>query len=151
MIVGEADDAVALLDNVLNRSGQDSIAEHQLHSDARALSGLYQRFPGVEIVLAEQKQLDQRLLPSLDVSVQTGGNDLGVVDDEHVVRFQIINDIEEMLVCDLAACTVKHHQTGVITLLHRMLCDQLLGKIVKEVRGAKRGFWKLIDNGLIHV
>ena len=81
-VIGKTDDAVSLLDHVNDLSVKLSLAKLQLHSDARALSWLYQALPRVGFSLSQKEKLDQSLLSSAHVSVNTRGDDLGIIDHQ---------------------------------------------------------------------
>ena len=103
-------------------------------AEAGALAGLHQTLPGVGRPLTEQEQLDPRFGSALGMAVQAGGDDLGVVDDQHVTLADVVENIVKMLVVNGLRLSVQHHETGVIPLLHGMLGDQLLGEVVEEIR-----------------
>ena len=130
----ELDEAVALLYHVHYLSRQHSLAEHHAVARAGSLTGLDQALPGVGSPLAEQQQLDPRFGPALGVAVEAGGDDLGVVDDQDVLGSDVVENIEKVLVVNGFRFSVQYHEAGVIPQLLGVLGDELLGKMVEEVR-----------------
>ena len=94
----KADEAVTLLHDVRDLTGQHSPAEHHTVTNASALAGLNEALPGVGGALPQKQQLNARLLSALGVSVQARGDDLGVVDHQDILGADIIDNIVKMLV-----------------------------------------------------
>ena len=77
---------------------------------------------------------------------QTGGNDLGVVDDQRVALLQIVDDIVKVLMLNGVRVAVEHHQATVIAGLDGVLGDTLLGQIIVKIRGRKRRCGTLVND-----
>ena len=147
MVVFKADEAIALLDHTDHLADENTATEHHTHAHTGALTRLDQRLPGIQLVRAKQEQFDLGILPAFGVAVQTGGNDLGIVDDQRVALLQIIQNIVKMPMLQRVRVAMHDHQAAVITRLDRMLGNTLLGQIVIKIRGGKRRCGTLVDNG----
>ncbi len=151
VIVGKANDAVALFDDVGHRGTQDAAAEDQLHTDTRTLPGLDQGLPGIQLMLTQEQQLDLCLLAPCHVSVKTGGDDLGIIDDQHVAGVEIVDNIVKMAVRHRSRAPIEHHQARMVARFHRMLRDALLGEVIIKIRRRKRRFGHLVDDHIFHL
>ena len=132
-----------------------------LAEDDKALSALMQDFfraAGVTVtpaydgeqalVLAQEQKLQPCLLPALGVPVQARGNDLGVVDDQNVLRGNIVRDIIEMPVFDRTVRPVDDHEPGGVPAVGGMLGYQLRGQVVGEIRGLQICSDALVENNV---
>jgi hypothetical protein len=54
-----------------------------------------------------------------------GGNDLGVVDDEHVGFAKVVADVGDVAVFDGSGVAVKHHHARQLAPFGRVLGDEL--------------------------
>ena len=150
VVVGEADQAVSLLHDIGNLSREHPVSEDKLHANARALSGLDQRLPEIQFPLAQEQQFDPRLGSALHVAVKPCGNDLGIVDNQHVPRPQIVGQIRKMPMLDAVLLAIQHHQSRRVAPLGRVLCNQLGRKIIIEIRSSQRGFGQVVGHDIAH-
>jgi len=142
-------EAVALLHQLHHLTRQHPLAEHHAVAEAGTLSRLDQALPGIGRPLAQEQQLNTRFRSALGVTVQAGGYDLGVVDDQDVLRTDVVKDIEKVLVLNCFGFPVQHHEAGVIPFLHGVLGNQLLGQMVEEIRRPQIRCRAVIYNELI--
>ena len=77
------------------------------------------------VEFAQQKHLNlgTRLLL---VAIEFGGEHARVVEDEHILVVEVVQDVLEHLVLNLARLAVQHHQARLVTVLHWLIHDQLL-------------------------
>src|SRR4030095_7787580 len=71
---------------------------------------------------------------TLLAAVQTRGDDARVGDDEQVARPEKPDEIGKATILDRARGPVEHEQSRRAALRQRRLRDQLLGKVVGEIR-----------------
>ena len=81
------------------------------------------------VQLAQQEDLDLGA-GLLLVAVQTGREDLGVVEDEEVLFVEILDDILEDAVFDGAFGAVDDHQARVVPVFRRMFRQHFGGEFV---------------------
>ena len=74
----------------------------------------------------QQKEFDLARA-SLSMPEKTGGDHLGVIDDEDVARFQVVDHVVKMLIGKFSRLAVDHQQTGRITRLRGVLRDEFFG------------------------
>ena len=99
--------------------------------------------------LTEKQKLGKCFLSALDVTVDSCGDDLGIVDDEHIARVYVIEDIVEVLMLYGVFSSVEQHETAMVPLLCGVLCDKLLRQIVVKICGEQIGGFFLVDNDLV--
>ena len=149
-VVVKANQAVALVGDVGHGRTEQTVPEREFHANAGALSGTHQGLPNVGGALTEQKQLDLRVLPARHTAVKTGGNDFGIIDDEDVVRAQVIAEVKKMPMRDAAVGAIQYHQAGGVPRLDGCLRNAFFGQVVVEIRGFEVGFRFFVENGVVH-
>ena len=107
------------------------VAEVELVADADLARRIDQHVPQAQfaVQLAQQEDLDLGA-GLLLVAVQTGREDLGVVEDEEVLFVEILDDILEDAVCDGAFGAVDDHQARVVPVFRRMFRQHFGGEFV---------------------
>ena len=143
-------ETVAFFHNIGDLGTEESFAKYKLHADACSLAGFDKTFPSIQFVLTEKQQLDKCLLPALYVPIHACGNDLGIVDNQHISLAKIIKDVIEMAVRDALLLSIEHHQARGISLFHRVLRNELLRKVIIKIRRAQIGFGQRILNSVSH-
>ena len=119
---------------VWKRSLSISSAEIELVADADLACGIDQHVPQALVAVELAKQEDVDLGAGLFlVAAHPGGEYLGVVENEQVVRGGVFDDILENPVLDLAGVLVDHHQTALVAFFRRIFGNQLMGKIKSEL------------------
>jgi len=118
----------------------------------QALTRLDQTLPNVTqrvnvLTALEQQGLDHAARARLATD-QTGRHHARLVDDEHVARLDIVDDVAEDAVLNgtavlqrrsrLGALAIHHQQAAGIARLGRSLGDQFLGKVVVKIIGTHR-------------
>ena len=84
--------------------------------------------------LAQQEHLGRSSRAALRAQ-QARGHDARLVDDEQVVRTQVVDDVAEDAVLQLAGDSIHDHQAAAVALGGGLLRDQLGGQFVIEIRG----------------
>ena len=148
---GQARDALALLravGPVDDFRGQRHVALRvgEVHHGARArlqaLARTHQHLPQCAVVrarlavvhLAQQEHLGRSSRAALRAQ-QARGHDARLVDDEQVVRTQVVDDVAEDAVLQLAGDSIHDQQAAAVALGGGLLRDQLGGQFVIEIRG----------------
>ena len=147
-VVGEADDAVPFLHHINDLACQHSLSKHHTVTEAGTLAGLDKALPGIQIMLAKQEQFNARFGSALGVAVESRGNDLGVVDDQHVLGSDVVENIIKMLVGQAVIVSVDHQKAGCVTLFCGVLGDLLFGEVIEKVRRSEVGHDAFIDDSL---
>ena len=116
-VKAEPDQSVALVHNICYLADQWTIIRCPVRTseqDSRAhftlLPGLYKTLPGVGGLSDKKKDLDFAE-SALSHAVETGRDDLRVVDDKSIARLKVIDHILERIVGDLAGHRVKMHKS----------------------------------------
>ena len=138
-LVGEPDKSVAFLQDIHDFPDEGRFfsrpvraAEEDPAADAAFFTRLYQGFPGIRALTDEEQDLNLAETP-LPYAVETRRNDLCIVDDQGVSRFKEGGDIPEASVRNLAGFPVQVHETRGGPVEKRILCDQLLRKIIIKI------------------
>jgi len=84
------------------------------------------------VQFSQQKHLDPGTCLFLP-PIHAGWEDLGIVDDEHILVVEILHDIPEMTVLDLSGSTVDNHHPGILPLFDGILSNKIKGKIESEL------------------
>ena len=98
----------------------------------QAASGADKRLP-VRLIFPAQQQHLHRHARIFLLAQQTCRDDLRLVDDQRVVRVQIVNNIVEMLVLALARRAMHHHQAAVVARFDRGLRNQFFGQFIIKI------------------
>ena len=114
-VEAEPDQSVALIHYIDDFADQRTIIRCPVRTseqDSRAhftlLPGLYKAFPGVGGLSDKKKYLDFSE-STLSHAVETGGDDLRIIDDKGIARLKVIDYILERVVGDLSGHRVKMH------------------------------------------
>ena len=148
VVEGEPDEAVPFLQDVRHLAREDAVSEDTARAYPRPLTRLDQALPRIQLVLAQEQKLQPCLLPALGVPIQARGNDLGVVDDQNVLRGNIVRDIIEMPVFDRTVRPVDDHEPGGVAAVGGMMGYQLRGQVVGEIRGLQICSDALVENNV---
>ena len=81
------------------------------------------------VQLAEQEDFDFGA-GFLLVAVEAGGEDLGVVEDHHVLLLEVVDDVLEDAVLDFARFAVDDHQTRFVAVFGRIFRQQVGREVV---------------------
>ena len=123
-----------------------------LNTGFQALARLDQALPNVTqrvniLTALEQQRLDHATRTRLATD-QAGRHHARLVDDKHITRLDIVDDIAEDTVLNgtavlqrrsrLGALAIHHQQTAGVTRLGRRLGDQFLRKVVVKIIGTHR-------------
>jgi hypothetical protein len=84
------------------------------------------------------------------VSIEARGNDPAVVEDEKVSRAEMLSNMREEIVAEIASRTVHHQHAARSALGGRLLRDQILGQIVVEIFDVIRTLTLWALRALIH-
>ena len=129
----ETDDASADFRHTFqNLAFEQSTAENTRRAGLQAASGADKRLP-VRLIFPAQQQHLHRHARIFLLAQQTRRDDLRLVDDQRVVRVQIVNNIVEMLVLALARRAVYHHQAAVVARFDRGLRNQFFGQFIIKI------------------
>ena len=111
------------------------LAEVELVADAYLARRVDQDVPQSELAvqLAQQEYLDVGS-GLLLVAVQTCRKDLRVVEYEHVLLVEILDNVLEDAVFDLSRLAVDDHKTRVVAVLGGVLCDHILRELIAVLR-----------------
>ncbi len=111
------------------------IAEVELIADTYLTGRVHQYIPQPELFvqLAQQKHFNART-GLLLISVEAGGENLGIVEDEHILVIKIVQNILEHLVLNLTRLAVQHQQTRLVPVLRGVQSYLLFGKLEFELR-----------------
>ena len=95
----------------------------------------------------EQQRLDHAARARLATD-QAGRHHARLVDDEHVARLDIVDDVAEDAVLNgaamlqrrscLRALAINHQQAAGVARLGRRLSDELLGQVIVKIIGSHR-------------
>ena len=146
-IIGEPNDAVSAIHNVKHLGCEKPVSEEEAIADARALPGTHERLPGAVFVHFQKQKLDGSTA-FLGHAEQARRNDLGRVDNEHILGAELVYDIRKYQMPPLAAFSVEHQQTRAVPSLGRALRDQLGGKLIVKIRGFQIGRCAIVKNGV---
>ena len=94
-----------------------------------------QALPQAAIIVEGAQQEDLNRAAGRFVSMQTCGDDTGIVGDEDIAGAQIVADVGKATVFDAPICAVQHHQATAVARLCRLLGDILGGQFVVEKIG----------------
>ena len=109
-------------------------SEIQLVADADFAGGIHDDIPQALLPVEFTQQEHHDIGPGLFfLSIETGGENLGIVEDKDVALAEIVDNIFEQAVLDLTAVPVKDHQTGLVSPAGRFLGNTVLGKIEVEL------------------
>ena len=105
------------------------LTEIQLVADADFAGRVYQHVPEAELLVqfAQEEHLDAcpRLLL---VAVESGGEDLRVVEDKNVVLVEEREDVLEHEVLEVSALAVEHHHARLVAMRSRVLRNLFFGE-----------------------
>ena len=118
------------------------LPEVQLVADPDLAGGVHQHVPeqAVAVQFAQHEDLDLGA-GLLLVAPHARGEHAGVVQHEHVALVEIVEDVAELLVLDLAGLAVQHHQAAAIAVLGGVEGYELLGEVElegSELHGSER-------------
>ena len=131
-LVGEAHKAVAVLGLPHNFADEFSLAEADLRADRALSAGLYESLPGSVLFSCEEQHFDFRAGADL-LADEARRNYLCVVQDQAVAGLQVLCNVPEMSVLNLAALPVQHHEPRGSSVLERILRNQLLRQLVVKI------------------
>ena len=120
---------------VVNDLGHHRVvqAKVKLVADADFACGLDKHIPQlvVGVQFTQQEHLDA-CTGLLLVAKELGGEHLGIVEHEQVVRAEVFKNFLEDLVLDLVAALVQYHQSGLVTHGGGIGGNELLGHLGVE-------------------
>lgn len=109
-------------------------AEVELVANADFPCRLYQHIPEAKLLveLAQEEHLDVRPRLLL-IAEEACGKHLRVVEDEHIVFVEVVQEVDEVAVLYLAAVAVKHEQAAVVAVRSGIFCNMVFGKVELEL------------------
>ena len=113
----------------MNADAREDLAEAYAGAFSQTLSGANNDLPQIEFRLTKQQKFHIGSFCSVFTNffpVDTGGNDLGIIDNEHVARTQIIGNVAENTMRDFSGFPVKDHESRIVPPRCRMLGNELL-------------------------
>ena len=111
------------------------VAEIEFVADSDFTGGLHKNVPQLILCIqfAKQKNFYPRTCFFL-VSIEESWKNLGVVEHHHVAVVEIVDDVLEDMVRNLAGLSVHHHQAAFVAFGHRMCGNLLFGKMKFKLR-----------------
>ena len=110
------------------------LAEVQLVADTDFAGGLDYYVPEALFAVQLPKEEDHDVGAGLFLpSVEPGGEDLGIVEDEEVVLGEIVDDVLEYAVFDFTGLLVEDHHPALVPPADRFLRDPFLGEFEVEL------------------
>ena len=98
-------------------------------------AGIHDHVPQALFAVELAQQEDDDVGPGLLLlAVQARGKDFGVVEDERVPFAEIVHDVLEEPVFDLAGILVEDHHAGFVPPADRLLGDAVLRQLKCELR-----------------
>ena len=138
-IPGETDRSAPVLPDTQNRCLQFSFPKDELRTGLCPFPGFQNHFPVRQVQPLQQKELNCAARFCLH-AVKPGRNDSCFIDDQHIPRIQILNDIPENPVLNGVLFPVNHHQAGTVPGINRFLCNQFLRQVIIEITGLHSSF-----------
>ena len=126
-------DAVAFLNDVRDLAFKQAVAEDEPLADLRLFAGADQRLPGAVPVPTQEQELHHAVRLLRIRTVEPRGNDLGIVDDQHILGADIVEYVIEMLMRDCTARAVDDHQARRVARFGGVLRDLLLRQVVIKI------------------
>ena len=132
-LIGEPNQAVPVRLDALYHCSQLAVSKGDGGAFLQPAAGIHDAVPQIALYVFQQQHFHSGAAAAGLLSVQPCGQDAGIIDDQAVAGYQVVDDIVKMLVGHLPRFAVKGHQPGMIPLQQGSLCDEFLGKVIIKI------------------
>ena len=133
-LIGEPNQAVPVRFDALDHCSQLAVSKGDGGAFLQPAAGIHDAVPQVALYVIQQKHFHGGTAAAGLLSVQPCWQDTGIIDDQAVAGYQMVDEIVKMLVGHLPCFAVQGHQPGMIALQQWGLCDEFLGKVIIKIR-----------------